>query len=104
MISRTWARPNAQTYQIPQVKDLIDGHLSFPSADPFSVQSTIATHTNDLNPLSPAIHHLDALEFLGNLLNEGVKLETVLFDPPYSLRQCAEMYKSVGKPVTMRDT
>ena len=38
---------------------------------------------------------MDALEFLKTIESESVDL--VLYDPPYSISQASEMYKSYGK-------
>lgn len=46
---------------------------------------------NDLDPLMPADHHLDALQFLRQW--QGEKFNTVLLDPPYAYRKSMEMYK-----------
>lgn len=94
--------PNHRTFQMAPVAELVSKYHEPESADPFANGSQIATYTNDLNPDCPSGFHLDALDFLKTL--EGKDLACVLFDPPYSLRQCCEVYESVGKPVTMRDT
>jgi hypothetical protein len=58
--------------------------------------------TNDLNPNIVAAHHWDGCEFLKRF--EASSIDGTLFDPPYSPRQVAECYKSVGRAVTMEDT
>jgi DNA modification methylase len=72
------------------------------SIDPFANESKIAKVTNDLNPEYDTDYHLDALDFLQTFERESVDL--VLYDPPYSLRQVSECYKSVGIEVTMETT
>ena len=44
---------------------------------------------------------MEALDFLNSLEGE---FDGCLFDPPYSPRQIAECYKSVGRDVHMKDT
>lgn len=103
---RVWAMPSADTFDIPAIRAIVKKYLAGAtvSIDPFARNKRWATYTNDLNPDTAAEYHLDALDFLRMLHAQQVKAEVVLFDPPYSLRQCVEVYKSVGKPVTQRDT
>jgi len=103
---RVWAMPDGDTFNIPCIASLVKSYLykSTVSIDPFSRNKRWATHTNDLNPDTAAEHHLEALEFLTLLRERRIQAQCGIFDPPYSLRQCAEIYKSVGRPVTMRDT
>lgn len=103
---RVWAMPNPSTFDIPPIRTLVKSYLhkSGVSVDPFARNKRWATHTNDLNPDTAAEHHMEAAEFLGMLDAQGVRADMGLFDPPYSLRQCAEVYESVGRAVTMCDT
>lgn len=105
-IRRVWAMPNHNTLSVRPIGALCQWYLqkSKVSVDPFARDCEWATHTNDLNPATKARYHLDALDFLKQLQSENVQADLAIFDPPYSLRQCAEVYKSVGRPVTMRDT
>lgn len=50
--------------------------------------------TNDLNPEFGTDFNLDALEFLKTRKDDEADL--VLFDPPYSITQAAQLYKSYG--------
>jgi hypothetical protein len=47
---------------------------------------------------------MDAEAFCGKLLQDGVRADAVLFDPPYSPRQVAECYRGVGRSVGRTDT
>ena len=95
-----WAMPNRWTFQIPPVRDFIEAHVQGPVIiDPFSGTSRYATHANDL-----AHEGVDAEEFCTQLLAQGLRADTILFDPPYSPRQISECYKSIGRPVTREDT
>ena len=49
---------------------------------------------------------MDAVEFLDQCVEEygAESFDAVLLDPPYSPRQIAEVYKSIGRPVGMEDT
>lgn len=102
--SRSWEMPNHRTYSIKSIEKLIRKYLKpgMYSIDPFANQSKMATVTNDLNTDYQTDYHLDALEFLKIFKKDSV--DAVLYDPPYSLRQVSEMYKSVGIEVTMETT
>ena len=63
--------------------------------DPFANECKYGTLTNDLNPEFDTDCHKDALEFLKGIESSSVDL--VLYDPPYSISQASEMYKSYGK-------
>lgn len=65
--------------------------------DPFCGKCSPATIKNDLNPDIEADYHLDAVDFLRQFAEESV--DGVILDPPYSPRQIAECYKSIGIPV-----
>ena len=103
--AREWAMPSHNTFSIQPIRDLIARHFT-PGVwlDPFSRCSPFASRcvTNDLDPVFPADHHLDAFDFLRLHADESV--DGVLFDPPYSPRQIAECYRGVGRAVHMEDT
>ena len=59
--------------------------------DPFARNDTTAyPHTNDINPNTAAVHHVDALEFLKSYENET--FEIGLLDPPFSDRMSKDKY------------
>lgn len=95
-ITRAWAMPDAETFDIPPIAAFLERWHRPPSVDPFARNSLWATHRNDLSPNTAAQHHMDAAEFCDMLAGQGVRAECVLFDPPYSPRQMVEVYQSVG--------
>ncbi len=95
--SRTWALPNANTFSVKPIGELVARYLHGVSVDPFARNSGLATYTNDLNPQTTASHHMDAVEFLEKLASEGVKADVVIFDPPYSSQQVKEVYGGIGR-------
>lgn len=103
-IERAWAMPNKNTFEIAPISELlkqeIDSALLW--IDPFANRNRLARITNDLNPEYNTDYHLDALDFLK--LFESNSIDGVLYDPPYSLRQVIECYKSVGKNITQETT
>lgn len=99
--------PSADTFSIPPIEWFVKSYLmqSKCSVDPFARNKRWATYTNDLNPETSALYHMDAWEFLHMLATrDEVKADLLLFDPPYSPRQISECYQSVGKVVKTKDT
>lgn len=97
-----WNMPSRWTFSIPAVKDFLDRNLAGCCViiDPFSGQSRIGTHRNDL-----ASGGMDAGEYCELLLPEWhCKADAILFDPPYSPRQISECYKKAGIKVTEKET
>jgi len=80
-ITRTWAMPNKETFQIKPIKELISLYNTFDFIDPF-----------------PYPYKKDAMKYLTQFHNYSV--EGVLFDPPYSPRQLKECYDSLGMSLT----
>ena len=96
-MSRVWAMPSPSTFSIPPIAVLLSRWASGSViVDPFAGETTPATHTNDLNPERPAMYHMEAAAFCKVLAEDGVRADTVLFDPPYSPRQMSEVYAKVG--------
>ena len=59
--------------------------------DPFARNCTWAfPHTNDINPETSSVHHMDALEFLRGY--EPRSFEIGLLDPPFSDRMSKDKY------------
>jgi hypothetical protein len=95
---RVWAMPSHNTFDIPPIRSLVKTYLhkSKISVDPFARNKRWATYTNDLNPETAADSHSQAIEFLKELHDQGVRCDLVLFDPPYSPRQVKECYEGMG--------
>jgi hypothetical protein len=101
---RVWAMPNSNTFSIKPINELLNSVIQ-PGGiwiDAFANGSKIATITNDLNPEYDTDYHMDALDFFKMFDDNSV--DGVLYDPPYSLRQVVECYKSIGKEVTQETT
>lgn len=96
--------PNSETFSIKPIRELIDKYREegMVIVDPFARNSDIGTITNDLDPDTEAMYHMDATDFL-RTLDDGIA-DVVLYDPPYSTRQVAESYKRLGKTVNMETT
>jgi len=98
IMNRVWDMPNSNTFEIPSIRDFVRKYLrdSTVSVDPFARNCGWATYTNDLNPDTSAQYHMDALDFLKKIREDGIVSDLVLFDPPYSPRQIKECYDQVG--------
>ena len=101
IMSRAWAMPNALTFSIKPIHDLIekviDGKESL--CDPFARCNPFADRfvTNDLDPDVVADFHMDALDFLRT--RQDNEFDVLLFDPPYSPTQVSQCYKKLDKTV-----
>ena len=104
LMRRAWEMPNADTFDVKVIGDLVRANLAGVSVDPFARNKRWATYTNDLNPATQAEYHMQAPEFLKMLVAQGVQADTVIFDPPYSPRQIAECYAASGLTTDMQAT
>lgn len=97
--------PNAETFTVEPIHNFVWKYLhkAMVSIDPFARNKRWATYTNDINPNTAAEYHLEAVEFLDVLRDQGVKADLLLFDPPYSPRQLKECYDSFGKKMQLED-
>lgn len=104
-IERAWAMPSGETFSIPPIRDLVHDLVKGCEVivDPFARNSSIGTITNDLDPDTDAIYHMDALNFMREVVGDE-SADLVLFDPPYSPRQVSESYKKLGMSVNMETT
>lgn len=102
-ITRKWAMPNKNTFDIKPINELIHRYKTKGVIiDPFANKNKIATITNDLDTQYDTDYHLDALDFLK--LFDDSSVDMVLYDPPYSPRQVSECYKKLGRTVNMQTT
>lgn len=104
--SRVWAMPSADTFSIEPIHRFVHRWLEGCKVivDPFARNNLLATHRNDLSPDTRAEWHMDAAGFCEMLLADGLVADAVIFDPPYSPRQISEVYRSIGREVTIEDT
>lgn len=96
-IQKVWAMPNSKTFTIKPIKQFVEVEVNKGGVivDPFANECKYGTIRNDLNPEFDTDYHMDALQFLQSLDDESADL--VLYDPPYSISQASEMYRSYGK-------
>ena len=96
-IQKRWAMPNGNTFTIGPIKEFVEAEVVKGGVivDPFANNCKYGTITNDLNPEYDTTYHMDALEFLKSLGSNSADL--VLYDPPYSITQAAQLYRDYGK-------
>lgn len=94
---REWAMPNGRTFTIKPIRAFVETEVNKGGViiDPFANECRYGTVTNDLNPAFDTTYHMDALEFLKGIETETADL--VLYDPPYSITQAAQLYHQYGK-------
>ncbi len=105
ILERVWAMPNKNTFDIKPIKEMIleeKGKTGGLWVDPYANKNKIAEITNDLNFEFDTTYHMAALEFLKSFDENSV--DGVLWDPPYSPRQCSESYKQFGLDVSNKTT
>jgi hypothetical protein len=105
--NREWAMPSGDTFTVRPIGDFVRKYLaqSKVSVDPFARNNKWATYTNDLSRNTLAQRHMDAPGFLVQLAAEGVcDVDLAIIDPPYSPRQVAEHYRSIGLAASKADT
>jgi hypothetical protein len=105
-IRRKWAMSTSDTFDCEPIRKLIGKYLALStvSVDPFARNKRWATYTNDLNPMTEAEFHLDAVAFLNLIFERDIKVDLLLFDPPYSPRQISECYAAIGLEAGKVDT
>ena len=103
-LSKKWAMPNGNTFEIKPIKEFIKSYnsMNLESADPFANRNRIAKYVNDLDPEMKTEFNMDAIDFLKTFKDQS--LDLVFFDPPYSPRQVSECYKKLGMTVNMQTT
>jgi hypothetical protein len=104
IISRVWAMPNKNTFEIKPIKELIEKYFKkeYMSIDPFANNKKYATITNDMNKEFDTTYNMDAGDFLKIMKDDSI--DFVFYDPPYSVRQVSECYKKFGYEVTQETT
>lgn len=106
IFSREFAMSNSETFSLPPVARLLAKWLPSMAhgaiiVDPFARNSKKANLTNDLNPATSAQFHMLAEEFVET---QHISADAVLFDPPYSPRQIAEVYQQIGRECGTEET
>lgn len=74
IITRQWAMPNSRTFSIKPINELIMKYIGClpPNPiiiDPYANNNRMGTITNDIDPDCDADYHMEATEFLHDMLN-----------------------------------
>lgn len=77
-IERIWSMPNAKTFTIKPIKELLERYIKGDCLDPF-----------------PYKYEKDATDYLTDIEDDSYNY--AVFDPPYSPRQLKECYKGLGE-------
>lgn len=103
-ITKTWAMPNKNTFNIKPINDLIKRyiHPELVTIDAFANNSKLANVTNDIDKQYHTDFNLDALDFYK--LFDDNSVDIVLYDPPYSSRQVSEVYQKLDRTVNFQTT
>lgn len=102
-----WFMPSSHTFSIPAIRSIVEHNIALVGGiwlDPFAGDIRVAPNviTNDLDPKAPTDFHGEAVDFLRRFEDESA--DGVVFDPPYSPRQIAECYKSIGLKTNYKTT
>src|SRR5687767_8604111 len=62
-ITRAWAMPNSETFDMPPIAAFLERWHRPPSVDPFARNSEWATYRNDLSPDTTAQTHMEAADY-----------------------------------------
>lgn len=92
--------PSANTLSIKPIREIFDWYSFGITVDPFARNCELCEFTNDLNPTTKAKSNMFALDFIISL----PKMNFVVFDPPFTLRQVKECYESVGAQFLKEDS
>lgn len=98
--------PTHETFSSPPISLFLDRHIDKNDivVDCFARNNQIGTFTNDLDPNTTAKYHLDVMSFLQVMVNDGIRADVIIFDPPYSIRQMKECYSGIGLELLQNDT
>lgn len=93
-----WCRK--YTFEMPLVKKYVEAHCVGKVLNLFAGKTMLNLDEIrvDLDPNMPADYHMDAEKFLELAIQQKMKFDTVILDPPYSIRKSMEKYK--GKYVS----
>ena len=104
MIKFTYLKqpPRKYTFEMPRLKQWLEERCEGKVLNLFAGRVRLDVLINELrvdisNEFSPD-YVMDAFEYINFAINHKVKFDTIILDPPYSLRKSMEKYK--GKVVS----
>jgi len=97
--------PKRYTFEQPKLKEWVEKWCKGNTLNLFAgkVILNVDEVRNDLDKNMPADYHMDAFELVKNW--QGEKFDTIVFDPPYSLRKAREKYEGryIGKDTKIKN-
>ena len=87
---------NKYTFKVPKIKEWVEDHCRGKHilnlfAGPTRLHGCIE-YSNDIDETIPSSSHMDALDYVNLMINNDVKFDIILLDPPYSYRKSMEFY------------
>ena len=85
---------NKYTFTMPDLKRWVEEHCVGKVLNLFAgkIKLNVDEVRNDIDPEMPADYHMDAEIFCKMAIEKRWKFDTVILDPPYSLRKSMEKY------------
>jgi hypothetical protein len=87
--------PKRFTFEQPKLKKFVELNLRGKTLNLFAGKTALKANETrvDKNKAMPADYHMDALEFLKMAIQKGMRFDSVVLDPPYSMRKSREKYQ-----------
>jgi hypothetical protein len=96
--------PKRYTFEQPKLKEWVEKYCNGKVLNLFAgrVELNVDEYRVDLDTTMPADYYGDAFEFVNTT---DMKFDTIVFDPPYSLRKAREKYEGryIGKDTKIKD-
>ena len=93
--------PRRYTFEAPKVKEWTEQWCHGGVLNLFAGKTVldVCELRVDLDENMPADYYMDAYEFVVKCVNEGVKFDTIILDPPWNYRKAREKYEGrwIGK-------
>jgi hypothetical protein len=99
--------PKKFTFEQPQLKRWIEQRSRGKVLNLFAGNTRLLLDEVrvDSNPRMPADYHMDAHQFVAMAREKNLKFDTVILDPPYTMRKSREKYQGhqIGKFTQLKD-
>jgi hypothetical protein len=86
--------PRKYTFEQPKLKQWVEDNCEGKTLNLFAglVKLDIDEVRVDIDPQMPSDHCCDSYEFVCYCIEQGIKFDTIVLDPPYNLRKSREKY------------
>ena len=87
--------PKRYTFEQPKLKKFVERNCRGKVLNLFAGKTPLMVNETrvDIDKRMPADYHMDALAFLKMAVSKGLKFDTAILDPPYSIRKSREKYE-----------